>query len=172
MSDTLDSTTTAKHPTRSSAHQGLQAGALGATVVWLWFAVSDWLNGSPLHLATMFGRGLLDLVGGATASIWPPVLVFTIVHFAYWVLLAVIILKFVEAARGNPSVLGLAATLFILAQFLFAGITAILSNGGLGVFAWPSVWLGNFAGWAAAWWLIERHHPELRGEFRHMNDDV
>jgi hypothetical protein len=83
----------------------------------------------------------------------------------------VLILKIVRAARGTPSVLGLGTTLFILAQFLFAGITAIFANGGMGIFAWPSVWLGNFAGWTAAWWLILHSHPELRDEFRHMNDE-
>ena len=132
----------------------------------------DWLHGTPLHLVAMFGRGVLGLGGGAVdGPMWQSVLAFTIVHFAYWCLLAVITLKMVHAASGNPSVLSLGATLFILFQFLFVGITAIMSNAGLGVFAWPSVLLGNFAGWAAAWWFIVRRHPELRTEVRHINDD-
>ncbi len=155
---------------RSHTHEGLRAGILGATVVWLWLFASDWLNGTPFHLLAMFGRGLLDLIGAGNGPEWIPVVAFTVIHFAYWCLLAVIILKFVHAAKGNPSVLGLGATLFILAQFLFAGITAILSNSGLGAFAWPSVWLGNFAGWTAAWVLILSRHHELYDEFRRMNE--
>lgn len=171
MSETLLAHAIPQPESRSHVHERLMAGALGASVVWLWFLVSNWLNGSPWHVLAMFGRGLLDLVGAGNSPMWVAVAIFTIFHFAYWCLFAAIILKFVYAARRNPSVLGLAATVFILAQFLFAGLTAILSDSGLGAFAWPSIWLGNFAGFAAAWWLIVQRHPELREEARHMNDD-
>jgi hypothetical protein len=168
----VEATQTASGVRRSPAHEGLRAGALGATVVWLWFFASDMINGTPLHLTANFGRGLMGFVGATgNGPIWQPVLVFTIAHFVYWCLLAVIVLKLIHAATTNPSVLGLGATVFILFQFLFVGITAILSNSGMGTFAWPSVWLGNIAGWVAAWWLIAHRHPELRDELRHMNDD-
>lgn len=170
LNNPTDSSQSMPRMPHAPAHEGLRAGAVGATVVWLWFYVSDWLTGTPLHLAAMFGQGMLEIVGAGTGPAWQSVVTFTIVHFAYWCLLAVIILSIVHAARANPSVLGLGATLFILAQFLFAGLTAIISNSGMGAVAWPSVWLGNFAGWAAAWWLIVRRHPELRDEVRHMND--
>ncbi|MEO7103389.1 MAG: hypothetical protein ABI311_08365 [Gemmatimonadaceae bacterium] len=172
MSETISAPAIPLPESRSHAHEGLMAGALGATVVWVWLLASDWLNGSPWHILTMFGRGILDLVGAGNSASWVAVAIFTVVHFAYWCLIAAIILKFVYAAAKNPSVLGLAATIFILSQFLFAGLTAIFSDAGLGIFAWPSIWLGNFAGFTAAWWLIVQRHPELREEARHMNDDM
>jgi len=172
MSETLIAPAISQSESRSHAHEGLLAGALGASVVWIWFFVSNWLNGSPWHVLAMFGRGILALVGGGSSPTWAAVTAFTVFHFAYWCIFAAIILKFVYAAKRNPSVLGLAATVFILAQFLFAGLTAIISDSGLGAFAWPSIWLGNLAGFGAAWWLIVQHHPELRGEARHMNDEI
>ena len=172
MSETLLAPAIPQPESRSHAHEGLLAGALGATVVWVWLLVSNWLVGSPWHVLAMFGHGILDLIGAGNVPTWGAVTIFTIVHFAYWCLFAAIILQFVHAAARNPSVLGLAATVFILAQFLFAGLTAIISDAGLGLFAWPSIWLGNFAGFAAAFWLIVERHPELREEVRHMNDDT
>ena len=157
---------------RSPSHEAIRAGALGATVVWLWLFVSDWLHGTPWYLATLFGRGLLGVVDGAGAiSRLQAVMAFTIAHFVYWCVLAVVVLAVVRAAVRTPAVLSLGITVFILFQFLFVGVTAILANSGLGVFAWPSVLLGNIAGWAVAWWYILRRHPELGGEVRRMNDD-
>ena len=172
MSEILPAPAISQPKSRSHAPEGLMAGALAATVVWVWFLVSNWVHGTTWHVITMFGRGMLDLIGAGSSPRWVAVAIFTIVHFAYWCLIAVIIVRLVNAAAKNPSVLGLAATLFILAQFFLVGVTAMLSDSGLGMFAWPSIWLGNFVGFCAASWLIVERHPELREEARHMNDDI
>jgi hypothetical protein len=146
---------------------------LGATVVWLWVFVVGWLNGSPLRLAALLGRGVTHIVGiTATVPVWVAVIVFTVLHFICWSGLAALTVLAIRVAARTPPVLLLGAVIAILFQLALFGITLIFANDGLGGFAWPSIFLANIAGLAVTWWYIVRRHPEIRTELARAEDDL
>jgi hypothetical protein len=144
-------------------HEGLRAGLVGATAVWAWLFVDDLLSRVPLRTAVALGRGLLrvDRVGPDTPA-WAGVVAFTLAHYALWIAVGAIAVRLARRATRASSVLFATALAFILVQFLFVGLAAILAQGRLGVLAWRDVAIGNVLGWGALCWYVAGRHAEPR----------
>ncbi len=154
------------------SHEVLRAGALGAAVVWLWILLIGALNGTPLRLATLIGDGLMSVVGAGSAPEWVAVVVFTVFHFVVWLGLAGVVAVVLRVAAGTPAVLLLAAVVAILLLLALVGVTMIFASEGLGdVFAWSAIYAGSIIGLATTAWYILHHHPEVRSELAHVDDD-
>ena len=64
-------------------HEGLRAGLVGATVVWLWLFVDDRLSHATLRTLILIGRALLSIDRfGPAMPPWEAVFAFTVVHYA------------------------------------------------------------------------------------------
>lgn len=157
----------------SYTHEVVRAGLLGATTVWIWIFLIGALSGSPLRLASLFGRGVTHIVGvQSTAPEWIAVIVFTVLHFIIWYGLAEVGVVVLRAAARSPAVLMLAIFIGILLLLALVGITMIFASDGLGAaFAWPSIYVGSILGLTVMWWYLIRHHPEVRTQMAHVDDD-
>lgn len=157
---------------RSRRHEGVAAGAIGATAVWLWLLVSDMHARTPFSTPAFLGRGLLSInAHGARLPAVAGVVAFTIAHYAVWIGVGLLIAGAVRRAARTPAILLGVIVAFILSQFLFFGITAILAQGQLGAAAWRDLMIGDAIGWAAVAWYLARTHRELRAELARASED-
>jgi hypothetical protein len=156
---------TRRAPLRLS--EGVRAGLIGATAIWLWLLAVDAIAGRPLHTPGTIGRGLLGIIlPGAHTALWADVLAFTLVHYALWALFGTLIVRAVVVDVRPPGVLLWAITILVLLQLVFLGITEILAQTALQRYAWPAIFGGNLVGWLVAGSYLLRRHPELPAEFR------
>lgn len=161
------------HPGTASPvipHEGLRAGLLAATVVWLWLFVIDAISGTPLSTSTFFGWGILSIDGTSPLPTWAKVLAFTIFLYLVWILVGWFVARMVRAAPGQPTLLILVVVVIALLQLASVAAATTLSQVGLGRAAWTDFFVGELLGWVAVLWYIARHHPELRGELREAGE--
>lgn len=148
-------------------HEGLRIGLVSATAIWLWLLAVDLIAGAPLHTPGALGQELLGIVlAGVHASPWAGVLVFTIAHYALWLLLGTLVVRAIAADARSPGILIGAIVILILLQLLFVGITQIFNETLLRRHAWPALFGGNVIGFLLAGVYLLRRHPELRARLR------
>ncbi len=141
-----------KHDTR---REGVALGFTAATAIWVWLALVDALAGEPFHtFATL---------GGIT--------VFTVAHYVLNVMYAVVIVATVHGAVRQPSLIIALAFGFVMVQFVFAMLTAVLSNLGLGQLAWIRIFGGSLVGGAVTFVILARKHP-LSAQLRRAEGEV
>lgn len=129
-------------------------GLAVATTIWVWLATVDAIAGEPFHtFATL---------GGVTA--------FTIAHYALNVLYAIIVVSAVHGAVRQPSLIIALAFGFVMIQFVFAMISAFLSQLGLGQLAWVRIFGGSVVGGAVIFVILSRKHP-LAAQLRRAEEE-
>jgi hypothetical protein len=140
--------------------EGLRAGFVGATAIWLWLVVIDLIEGMPMHTSGVLGRDLLGIiVPGASTPLWADVLAFSILHYALWSLLGTLLVRAIAADGRQPGVLIFASFLLILLQLAVLVTTAVLAQGALQRHAWPAILGGHLIGLlTAGLYLRHRHH--------------
>jgi hypothetical protein len=132
---------------RSTLARGVLAGVVGATVIALWFLLSDLRAGQPFRtpafLGGMIGLGLEP--GIATVA------VYTLLHYLVFAIVGVVTVRAVEQLDGvhaAPLGLFLGLTLFTLA--LYGGV-AVAGYEVMRELGWAPVLIGNvLAGFAIA----------------------
>jgi len=152
-------------------HEGVRAGAFGASTAWAWAFVSDALSHAPLSTATLFGRHILAIDQVRGAMPWADVLAFTVFLFAVWIGVASAAALAVRAAATRPAVLLFAALILTLLELGAVVLTTLLAYEGMGSSAWRSVFAAHVAGWVVVWWYLVRRHPALRAELRVAGDE-
>lgn len=151
--------------------RGIVAGFIAATVVVLWFLAVDALTGrafyTPAFLAAM-------LTGGGTGAIEPDasaIALFTLVHYAVFMLLGMVVAWILDRAR-------IAAGLFvgIIAGFLLFDLVfyaAVLTTGVdvVDVLGWPQVLLGNLLAGVAMGTFLQWTSPVPQVGWRMFLDE-
>jgi uncharacterized membrane protein YphA (DoxX/SURF4 family) len=153
--------------------EGLIAGAIGATVVALWFLIVDIVAGEAFFTPATLGRALLSVLGPAAAgeTVLGAVVVYTIFHYAAFAVVGLIAVVVVHAAESEPSVLAGFLILFVVFELAFHGFVALLQHTTpLGALAWYQVLAGNLLAAMAMGTYLWRMHPALREELRHAMD--
>jgi len=143
--------------------QGIVAGLLGAVVVALWFLLIDSLLREPLYtpaaLASVLFHG-----GGAPEAVEisaAPVLGYTLVHFAFFILFGVLLSGLVmQVEKFPPLAFGL-VILFVVFEVFFIAMVAMLGRWILQELAWWSILIGNILAAAAMSAYLWRAHPGL-----------
>ena len=109
--------------------EGVIAGVLGATAVAIWFLILDTVAGRPFHTPLMLGSAMATFFGSpGTGSAIPLVLGYTLVHYAAFVVVGLIVSAVVNGAEGEPSLLIGFAILFVAFEVAWYGWAAILSR--------------------------------------------
>ncbi|HEV3484775.1 MAG TPA: hypothetical protein VG106_05165 [Vicinamibacterales bacterium] len=135
--------------------EGVALGLAVATIIWIWLALVDMLAGEPFHtFATL---------GGIT--------VFTVAHYLLNVAYALVIVGAIHGAARVPSLIIALAFGFVMVQFVFAMLTAVLSNLGLGELAWIRIFGGSLLGGAVTFVILSRRHP-LRAQLRRAEEEL
>jgi len=141
--------------THDTRREGVMLGLTVATAIWAWLALVDALAGEPFHtFATL---------GGIT--------VFTIAHYLLNVTYAVVIVGAVHGAVRTPSLIIALAFGFVMVQFVFAMLSAVLSNLGLGQLAWIRIFGGSLLGGALTLVILARRHP-LAAQLRRAEEEI
>lgn len=151
----------------SAIREGVIAGALGATVVAVWFLGVDVIAGHPLRTPELLGRALISVLGplGAEGAL-TYVAVYTVFHYAVFALVGTLAALAIHWSEREPSVLAGFAILFVVAEIGFYGLVGFLSEPGvLGGIAWYQVLIGNLLSAAVMGGYLWSEHPRLAGDF-------
>jgi uncharacterized membrane protein YphA (DoxX/SURF4 family) len=154
-------------------HDGIIAGLIGATAIAVWFLIIDTIAGQPFRTPASLGNGLVDVLGpkDPTDSVAAFVLVYTVFHFAAFMLVGLLAALIVYLARKEPSILLGFVVLFVATEVGFYGLVGLLHQASsLGSLAWYQVMIGNLIAAAAMGYYFWRTHRELGDEFRHSLD--
>jgi putative oxidoreductase len=154
-------------------HDGIIAGLIGAVAIAVWFFVIDLVAGRPLFTPATLGHGLLAVLGpdDITDSTLSFVLVYTVFHFAAFMIVGLLASLIVFLARQEPSILLGFVVLFVATEVGFYGLVGLLHQAStLGSLAWYQVMLGNLIAASAMGFYFWRTHRELGDEFRHSLD--
>jgi hypothetical protein len=153
-------------------HEGLRAGLVGATAIWVWLAVVDLIERTPLHTVEVLGRGLLVFVfQSAPTPLWADVLAFTVVHYALWLVLGRLFVTAIAADTREPGVLIFTIFLLILLSLAIVATTAVLAKTALHGHAWLAVLGGHLIGLVAAGLYLRHRHPDLGAMLRREGTD-
>src|SRR5436309_4221181 len=91
----------AVHTPRPLVREGVIAGVIGATVIAVWFFFVDLIARQPLFTPTTLGRGMLSIFGPVPAGQSGVflVIVYTIFHYAAFILVGMIAAMIVNLAN-------------------------------------------------------------------------
>lgn len=145
--------------------EGVIAGAIGATMVAVWFFIVDLIAGHALFTPSMLGEGLLSILGGPAFGMFANIAAYTLFHYAVFFAVGILLSWIVHRAETEPHVLVIFMLLFIIFELGFLGITAMLAQTQMRSLAWYQVAAGNVLAAVSMGWYLWRAHPALRAEF-------
>lgn len=152
----------------SSTREGVIAGIIGATVVAIWFLLVDAIAGHPLYTPTVLGAGVFSVFGDTTHDgALVHLLVYTVLHYAAFMVTGIIVALVVHRAEAEPSVLVVFTLLFIIFELGFYGLAALLAETRLQSLAWYQIAAGNLLAAVSMGAYMWRTHPALGREFAH-----
>ncbi len=152
---------------------GIVAGFIGAAAIAVWFLVVDTIAGRPFFTPATLGRGLLGVLAPGASYATPTafVLLYTVFHFAAFMIVGLLASLVVFLAQKEPSILFAFVLLFAVAEVGVYALVSILDVATpLGKHAWLQVMLGNLIAALAMGLYFWRRHRELGEEFRHSLD--
>ena len=138
----------------NSLREGVRLGLIVATSIWVWLAVVDAAVGEPFRTFTVLGG----------------IALFTVMHYLLNVAYGVLIVSGIHGAVREPSLVMTVAFGFPIVEFVFALVTVLLSNMGLGELAWVRIFGGSLIGTAIAIVILARRHP-LAAELRQAEEE-
>jgi hypothetical protein len=143
--------------------EGITTGLIGAIVIAVWFAVLDAVRGemfaTPIGLGTALGTmftGRYTPPGPAAAMT-----IYTMFHFAAFIIVGLIFAWVVNAAERAPSALIGFLGLFVAVEVGFIGFTQMLAIDADSRLPWLQVGLANVLAAAAMGYYMWRQHPGL-----------
>jgi uncharacterized membrane protein YphA (DoxX/SURF4 family) len=160
---------------RPLVREGVIAGAIGATVIAVWFFFVDIIVGEPLFTPTTLGRGLLSIFGPVPEGQSPflMIAIYTAFHYAAFAVVGMVAAMIVDVANREPSILLGFVVLFAAIEVGFYAFVGLLQQATpLGSLAWYNVMIGNLLAAAAMGMFLLRAHPALRQQFVHAIDGV
>ena len=152
--------------------EGVRVGLVGATAIWVWLALVDFVARTPLHTSEVLGRGVLVLLfRHMPTPLWADVLTFTLVHYALWALIGRLLALAVALDTRQPGVLIFAIFLLILLMLAVVVSTTLLAQTALPGHAWTSIFGGHLIGLVAASLYLRHRHPDLMARLRREGSD-
>ena len=150
----------------STVREGTIAGLLAAMGIALWFFIIDVAAGRPLYTPNLLGSSLATLFGPDISrdSMLLHVGLYTVFHFAVFVLVGIIVASLVHRAEQQPAILAGFLMLFVAFEIGWYGLTALLTEA-WGNFAWWQVLGANVIAALLMGAYLWRLHPQLRQEF-------
>ena len=149
---------------RSVLRDAIVAGALGATSVALWFLGLDLAAGRPLATPAALGAALLGVLGPAgSEGTAVHVLVYTLFHYAAFLVVALLASIVVHLGERQPGVLAGALILFVAFEVGFTVLASMLTHYAdfQGAHSWVAVAVGNLIAAMVMGTYLWRAHPAL-----------
>jgi putative oxidoreductase len=155
---------------RPLVKEGVMAGIIGATAIAVWFFFVDAVAGEALFTPRTLGYAVLSIFGPVPEQQSTLVLVglYTIVHYAAFVVVGLIAAMIVQLANEEPSILMGFVVLFVAIEVGFYALVGLLQQATpLGSLAWYNVMVGNLLAAATMGLFLLRAHPILKHQFAH-----
>lgn len=143
--------------------EGVIAGILGASSVAVWLLIVDTIGARPFHTPAVLGAAAMNALGWEFSSTLIPIIIYTIFHFAAFILAGIIVVAVVHASEREPSLLLGFLILFVAFEVGFYGMIYFLDLSVLGSLAWMQVGLANLLAAFVMGRYLWRSHPALRG---------
>lgn len=157
--------------THRTTRVGITAGLIGALAVAVWFLIVDAIARVPFFTPAALGALLFGEVSGAEDVVIAvgPVLGYSFVHFAFFILFGVTLAGLTEQIRRFPPLVFGLLILFVVFEVFIVAMAAILGRWILQELAWWSILIGNLLAALAMGAYMWRAYPELAGR---LKDDV
>ena len=152
----------------NTIREGIYAGVLSATAIAVWLLIVDSVQGRPFFTPDVLGSGLLRFVGmpHMTDTMALHVTIYTIFHYVSFAIIGVVVAWIVHQARRTPAILAGFLIMFVIVEFGFYGLAAMLSaNSVLGGIAWYQIMVANLLASLVMFTFMWMRHPELKGQF-------
>lgn len=153
---------------RPIVKDGVMAGLIGATAIAVWFFFVDAVAGETLFTPRTLGYALVSIFGPMpeNQSAFVLIALYTVFHYAAFVIVGLIAAMIVEVAKEEPSVLMGFVVLFAAIEVGFYALVGLLQQATpLGSLAWYNVMVGNLLAAATMGVFLLRTHPVLRHQF-------
>jgi hypothetical protein len=103
----------------SFVREGVLAGAVGATVIAVWFLIIDTVTGHPFYTPRLLGRGIISVLGRAMPdTALTEVIGYTIVHYAIFALIGIIVVAIIHQSERTPGILAGLLVLFVIFELV------------------------------------------------------
>jgi hypothetical protein len=139
-------------------------GAIGATVVALWFLIIDSIAGLPLRTPSVLGQVLL--FGQSRPALdrvdFGAVVAYTAVHFALFFLFGVAVVKMVHWAMRESVVRYALLQVFLVFEVFFYGLLSLASQTTRELFPFWTVFIANTLAALAMGAYLWHRHPSVR----------
>ena len=155
---------------RPLVKEGVIAGLIGATAIAIWFFFVDAVAGEALFTPRTLGYALVSIFGPVPEqqSALLLIAIYTIFHYAAFVVVGMIAAMIVELAKEEPSILMGFVVLFAAIEVGFYALVGLLQQATpLGSLAWYNVMVGNLLAAATMGLYLLRAHPILKHQFAH-----
>ena len=155
---------------RPLVREGVIAGLIGATAIAIWFFFVDAVAGEALFTPRTLGYALVSIFGPVPEqqSALLLISIYTIFHYAAFVVVGMIAAMIVELAKEEPSILMGFVVLFAAIEVGFYALVGLLQQATpLGSLAWYNVMVGNLLAAATMGLYLLRAHPILKHQFAH-----
>ena len=152
------------HQPHSVVREGLVTGLIGAGGVAAWFLVIDTISGRPFFTPSVLGSAMFfGLRDPAAVTVeLPAVAAYTLVHIVAFLAVGVIVAAMLAEVRKTPHVLWLLAEFFLVFEFGFYAVIAVVVAPVAGLLAWVNVAVGNLIAAGGMGYYLWRTNPVLR----------
>lgn len=152
----------------NTIREGIYAGVLSATAIAVWLFIVDIIERHAFFTPDVLGSGLLRFLGAPRMSdtMAMHVAFYTVFHYAAFAIIGVIVAWIVHQARRTPAILAGFLIMFVVFEFGFYGLAAMLSASSvLGGIAWYQIMVANLLASVVMFSFMWMRHPELKGQF-------
>jgi hypothetical protein len=143
--------------TGAAVKRGLVAGFAAATALALWFLVIDALAGRPFHTPAFLARVLLG-AEAVTLDV-AQIAIYTVVHFALFLLVGGAVGWLMDRLRVVPGLLLGAVLGFLLFNLVFYGGIWLTGTDVVNYLGWPEVLVGNLIAGLTLVGVVRVLHP-------------
>ncbi len=151
------------HP-RGVVREGFVAGLIGAVAVAAWFLLVDVIAGRPFFTPAVLGSAVFFGLRDPTVVTisFQAVLAYTSIHILAFVAVGIAAAGVFKEAEKDRGVLWLALEFFIVFEFGFYAVVALVFMPLLAELAWFSVAIGNLIAAGGMGYYFVRIHPMLK----------
>ena len=148
--------------------EGFTAGLIGAGAVATWFLIVDVIAGRPFFTPAVLGSAVFfGLRDPATVSIsFQSVAMYTAMHVLVFLFIGTVASAMIAEAEKSPHALWLLIEFFIVFEFGFNGVVALMFTPLLAALAWTNVAVGNLIAAICMGYYLWRARPVLRQSVR------
>ena len=151
----------------SIIREGVVAGALGGAIVALWYLLCDTIGGRPFHTPALLGAIIFNGLHGhdVGAATLTPVLSFTVLHFAAFIVFGLASALVIAAAEREPLLALGALMVYACYEICFLALVTALDASALDAIGWWKIAAANVITLATVFGYFQYRHSQILPRF-------